>query len=98
MRVPLRVAAGPAADRIASRALALLGAILLLAGCASLGPQLPMSRADETASEELSFGVRTLDANSQFEVLSSQEVARRLESRLGNRPLSVLALSSGGSP
>lgn len=97
MRVLLRVAAGPAADRIAGRALALLGAILLLAGCASLGPQLPMSAADEAASEEVSFGVRTLDAHGQFEVLSSREVARRLESRLGNRPLTILAFSSGGA-
>jgi predicted acylesterase/phospholipase RssA len=97
MRVLLRVAAGPAADRIASRALALLGAVLLLAGCASLGPQLPMSVADETASEEISFGVRTLDANGQFEVLSSREVARRIESRLGDRPLTILAFSSGGA-
>lgn len=96
MRVPSRIA-GPAADRIASRALALLGAVLLLAGCASLGPQLPMSTADETASEELSFGIRTLDTDGQFEVLSSREVARRLESRLGNRPLSILAFSSGGA-
>lgn len=97
MRVLLRAAAGPAAERIAGRALALLGAILLLAGCASLGPQLPMSAADETVSTEPSFGVRTLDANGEFETLSSQEVARRLRSRFGSQPLGILALSSGGA-
>jgi len=85
MRVLLRVA------------LALFGAALLLAGCASLGPQLPMSMADETPPEELSFGIRTLGADGEFQLLSSREVARRLHSRLGVRPLSILALSSGGA-
>lgn len=56
-----------------------------------------MSPAYETASAELAFGVRTLDADGQFEVLSSSEVARRLESRLGSRPLTLLAFSSGGA-
>jgi predicted acylesterase/phospholipase RssA len=76
---------------------ALLGAVLMLAGCASVGPPLPMSKADETSSEELSFAVRTLDANGEFELLSSRAIARRLQSRLGDRPLSILALSSGGA-
>jgi predicted acylesterase/phospholipase RssA len=76
---------------------AILGAILLLTGCASVGRPLPMSRAGETSSEELSFAVRTLDANGEFELLSSREIARRLRYRLGNRPLSILALSSGGA-
>ena len=97
MRVLWRVAAELAADRIVSRGLALLGAVLILAGCASLGPQPPMSALDTTAAEELSFGVRTLDANGEFEVLSSREVAHRLQSRFGSRPLTVLALSSGGA-
>ncbi|HEY6515648.1 MAG TPA: patatin-like phospholipase family protein [Steroidobacteraceae bacterium] len=97
MRILLRVAAGLAAELMVSRGLALLGAVLILAGCASLGPQLPMSGMDATASEELSFGVRTLDANGQFEILSSRAVARRLQSRFGSRPLTVLALSSGGA-
>jgi predicted acylesterase/phospholipase RssA len=56
-----------------------------------------MSTADATSSEELSFGVRTLDADGQFELLSSREVARRLQASLGDRPLSILALSSGGA-
>ncbi|MHB8814296.1 MAG: patatin-like phospholipase family protein [Steroidobacteraceae bacterium] len=98
MRVASRVTAGSAADRVARKVVALLGAALLLAGCASLGPQLPMSAADETASqEEVSFGIRTLGADGKFELLSSREVARRLQSRLGDRPLSILALSSGGA-
>jgi predicted acylesterase/phospholipase RssA len=75
----------------------LLAAALLLAGCASVGPQLPMSKADEPVSEELSFAVRTQRANGEFELLSSPQIARRLESRLGDRPLSILALSSGGA-
>jgi predicted acylesterase/phospholipase RssA len=78
--------------------LALAGAALLLAGCASLGPQLPMSMADEaTFQEEASFGIRTLDADGRFELLSSREVARKLQSQLGGRPVSILALSSGGA-
>lgn len=98
MRVRLRVPAGSAAERIARTALAFLGVALLLAGCASLGPQLPMSAADEAVSqEEVSLGIRTLGADGKFEVLSSQEVARRLQSRLGDRPLTILALSSGGA-
>jgi predicted acylesterase/phospholipase RssA len=110
MHVRSRSAAA-AADRIARTATrseplptrrgrflpALLAAVLMLAGCASVGPPLPMSKADETSSEELSFAVRTLDANGEFELLSSGEIARRLQSRLGDRPLSILALSSGGA-
>jgi patatin-like phospholipase len=72
-------------------------AIALLAGCASLGPQLPTSTADEVESDSLTFGVRTLGANGEFELLSSDEVARRLRAALGERPLSILALSSGGA-
>jgi predicted acylesterase/phospholipase RssA len=72
-------------------------AIALLAGCASLGPQLPTSTADEVESESLAFGVRTLGANGEFELVSSVEVARRLQAALGERPLSILALSSGGA-
>jgi len=72
-------------------------AIALLAGCASLGPQLPMSATDESDAEGLAFGVRTLGADGEFELLTSIEVARRLQTALGERPLSVLALSSGGA-
>jgi predicted acylesterase/phospholipase RssA len=77
--------------------LALWCAIALFAGCASLGPQLPTSTEDEGESESLTFGVRTLDANGEFELLSSDEVARKLRAALGGRPLSILALSSGGA-
>jgi predicted acylesterase/phospholipase RssA len=72
-------------------------AIALLAGCASLGPQLPMSATDEVESEEVGFGVRTLGADGEFALLPSDEVARRLQAALGERPLSLLALSSGGA-
>jgi predicted acylesterase/phospholipase RssA len=71
--------------------------IALLAGCASLGPQLPTSTADELESDSVAFGVRTLSANGEFELVSSVEVARRLQAALGERPLSILALSSGGA-
>ena len=70
---------------------------MLLAGCASLGPQLPMAATDEIESQEPAFGVRTLGADGEFELLSSGEVARRLQTGLGERPLSILALSSGGA-
>jgi len=71
--------------------------IALLAGCASLGPQLPMSATDEVESEDVGFGVRTLGADGEFALLPSEEVARRLQAALGERPLSLLALSSGGA-
>jgi predicted acylesterase/phospholipase RssA len=76
---------------------ATFSAITLLAGCASLGPRLPMSTAEEAASEHAAFGVRTLGATGEFKLLSSAQVARRLEATLGERPLSILALSSGGA-
>jgi len=77
--------------------LAMWCVIALLAGCASLGPQLPTSTADELESDSVAFGVRTLGDNGEFELLSSVEVARRLRAALGERPLSILALSSGGA-
>jgi predicted acylesterase/phospholipase RssA len=74
----------------------MLSVAVVLTGCASLGSQLPMATADESA-QELAFGVRTLGADGQFELLPSDEVARRLEARLGERPLRILALSAGGA-
>jgi predicted acylesterase/phospholipase RssA len=71
--------------------------ITLLAGCASFGPELATSPTDEFESEAPAFGVRTLGADGEFELLSSVEVARRLQAALGERPLSILALSSGGA-
>ena len=68
-----------------------------LVGCASLGPQLPMQAAEEIESDDLAFGVRTLGADGEFELLSSRELARRLQAGLGERPLRILALSSGGA-
>lgn len=77
--------------------LAMWCGIALLAGCASFGPQLPTSTTDELESQSVAFDVRTLGADGEFELLSSAEVARRLQAALGGRPLSVLALSSGGA-
>jgi hypothetical protein len=73
----------------------MLCALELFAGCASLGPQLPMT--DETEPQIPAFGVRTLDGNGEFELVSSSEIVRRLQAGLGERPLSILALSSGGA-
>ena len=56
-----------------------------------------MEAADEVESESLAFGVRTLGANGELELVSSVEVARRLQAARGDRPLSILALSSGGA-
>ncbi len=72
-------------------------ALLVLAGCASLGPQLPMTTADETNLEDTPTGIRTLAATGEFELASSGEVARRLRATLGDRSLSILAISSGGA-
>ena len=72
-------------------------ATALLAGCASLGPQLPMATPDEMDLEDVPLGVRTLAPSGNFELLSSAEVARRLQAGLGDHPLHILAISSGGA-
>jgi predicted acylesterase/phospholipase RssA len=72
-------------------------AVALLAGCASLGPQLPTATVEEVESESPAFAVRTLGANGEFELLPSDEVSRRLRAAIGERSLSVLAFSSGGA-
>lgn len=78
--------------------LAALCAIALLAGCASLGPELPMATTpDESEPVDVPLGIRTLDADHEFVLRSSASVARELEASPGERPLSILALSSGGS-
>jgi predicted acylesterase/phospholipase RssA len=72
-------------------------ALVALVGCASLAPQLPPPSAAEVASQEVSWGIRTLRSDGQFEVLRSNVVAERLRAHLQDQPLRVLALSSGGS-
>jgi predicted acylesterase/phospholipase RssA len=72
-------------------------AMALLAGCASLGPQLPTATPDEMDLEGVPLGVRTLAPSGDFELLSSAEVSRRLQAGLGDRPLRILAISSGGA-
>jgi predicted acylesterase/phospholipase RssA len=72
-------------------------ALLALVGCASLAPGLPPPSAEEIASQNVSWGIRTLGPDGQFEVLRSNVVAERLRAHLRDRPLSVLVLSSGGS-
>jgi len=84
-------------SRRLSPPLATLCSITLLASCASRGPTPATAASDETESEPALFGVRTLSASGEFELLSSADVARRLQSALGEGPLSVLALSSGGA-
>ena len=77
--------------------LAIVWATALLAGCASLGPVLPTAATDEGESADIAFSVRTLGPDGEFTLRSSAEVARQLRASLGERPLSILALSSGGS-
>ena len=72
-------------------------AITLLAGCASLGPQLPAPPTSEVESQSLAPGVRVLGTNGEFELIHSDELARGLRATRGERPLSILALSSGGA-
>jgi predicted acylesterase/phospholipase RssA len=72
-------------------------AIALLAGCASLGPQLPAPLTDEGEAESFAFGVRTLGSDGEFDLLPSDELAHRLQVARSDRPLSILALSSGGA-
>ena len=69
----------------------------MLAACASLGPQLPMAPEDDVPSQGLSFPVRTLGPDGEFELLPSSLIARRLEAQLADGPLSILALSGGGA-
>jgi predicted acylesterase/phospholipase RssA len=70
---------------------------LCLTACASLGPQLPISTSDEIESGTSVLSIRTLGTNGEFGVVSSGEAAQKLRVMLAGRPLSVLALSSGGS-
>ncbi len=74
----------------------LLGGLATLSGCASMGPPLP-SATPEEAYLDVRPGIRTLTAGGYFEVLPSSEAARRLEARLGEQRLNILALSSGGA-
>jgi patatin-like phospholipase len=72
-------------------------AFAVLAGCASMGPPLSSATPEEVASQDVTLGVRTFARDGRFEVLSSSVVARRLEARLGDEPVSILALSGGGA-
>lgn len=74
----------------------LLSSLATVTGCASMGPPLPTATPEE-AYLEVRPGVRTLTPGGRFEVLSASEVAHRLEARLGDRRLTILALSSGGA-
>ena len=75
----------------------LLCAFAAVVGCASIGTPLAGATPEELASQEVRLGVRTLTADGHFEVLSSGVVGRLLEARLGDQPLSMLALSGGGA-
>lgn len=86
----------PAARQYLARVV-ILATLATLTGCASMGPSLPTATPAELASQEVPFGVRTVTPDGHFEVLRSSVVAGRLEARLGDRPVSVLALSGGGA-
>jgi hypothetical protein len=72
-------------------------ALAASAGCTSFGPELPDSTADEISLRGPSPGVRTLAADGQIEVVSSRELAKRLQVQLPERPLSIIAFSDGGA-
>jgi len=72
-------------------------ALAALTGCASLPSEIPIGAPGEIALPEASFGVRTQTSDGQFELLPSSVIAQRLQSRLGDAPLSILALSAGGA-
>src|SRR5882724_11087214 len=74
-----------------------LVALVACVGCVSFGPDLPGSSEDEIALRGASPGVRTLAADGQIEVLTSPELARRLQTELRERPLSIIAFSDGGA-
>jgi hypothetical protein len=74
-----------------------LVALAASAGCASFGSELPGTSGGEIASQGPSLGVRTLAADGQVEVLTSRELARRLQTELRERPLSIIAFSDGGA-
>ena len=74
-----------------------LVALAASAGCASFGSELPGATGGEIALQGPSLGVRTLAADGQVEVLTSLELARRLQTELGERPLSIIAFSDGGA-
>lgn len=75
----------------------LVATLATLAGCASMGPSLPTASPEELASQEMPLGVRTVTSDGHFEVLPSSVVASRLEARLADRSVSILALSGGGA-
>ena len=56
-----------------------------------------MAPGDDVPSQGLSFPVRTLGPDGEFELLPSSLIARRLEAQLADGPLSILALSGGGA-
>jgi predicted acylesterase/phospholipase RssA len=58
---------------------------------------IPTATTDEGEPADTAFSVRTLGPDGEFALRSSAEVARQLQASLGERPLSILALSSGGS-
>jgi hypothetical protein len=72
-------------------------AFAVLSACASMGPPLSSATPEELASQEVRLGVRTFGPDGRLEVLSSSVVGRRLEARLGDQPVSILALSGGGA-
>ena len=74
-----------------------LFALAASAGCTSFGPELPNSTADEISLRGPSPGVRTLAADGQIEVVSSRELAKRLQVQLPERQLSIIAFSDGGA-
>ncbi|HEX4649574.1 MAG TPA: patatin-like phospholipase family protein [Steroidobacteraceae bacterium] len=74
-----------------------LWAFVALAGCASVGPQLPIATDEDLAAPDASLAVRTLAPDGEFELLPASTIVRRLQDRLSDRPITILALSGGGA-
>lgn len=85
------------AARILLYPMAALVALAASAGCASFGSELPGATGGEVALQGPSLGVRTLTADGQVEVLTSLELAKRLQTEIKERPLSIIAFSDGGA-
>jgi predicted acylesterase/phospholipase RssA len=71
--------------------------VLVLEGCAGLALSEPKSSVDGRQPPERPMTFRTLGSNQQFSELSSVSVAEQLHAARAGKPLTILALSGGGT-
>jgi predicted acylesterase/phospholipase RssA len=74
-----------------------LSGLLVLEGCAGLALGESKSSVDGRQPAELPMTFRTLGSDHQFSELSSVTAAEQLRAALPGRPLTILALSGGGT-